>query len=206
MEVMKKFSVSLDTEDVDIVTKQEEDGTEIGEITAKVATLDVIDKDYDIIQKKSVGKQNIIVSAWNHSSKPLFGPPPVARGVVYEEGDALIAKMKYFLGIPDSLHAFERVKSLGDITEWSIGFMPTDWEWREAVVNGGPIAVRLFKKLDVSEASPVDRGAGIDTGTIEAKHGENGISIARPSIEVAKQIDLKYEYYKRELEFAGLLD
>ena len=204
----KKFKIEADSPDATFETKEDENGKPIiGEITAKVATLGVIDHDLDIIEKDSVGEQTIIVSSWNHSSKQLFGPPPVGRGIIYEEGDALVAKMRYFLGITDSMDAYTRVKVLGEITEWSIGYIPQEYEWEEMSMDEqDPVAIRRLKKIVVNEASPVDRAAGLGTGTLEAK-GENDsiLRVERPSIEVAREIDLLFGFHKSQLDFDDLV-
>ena len=141
-----------------------------GKIEAKVATLDVVDLDYDIIQKGSVPKQNAKISSYNHSSLASFGGasvPPVGKGYVEEKNSDLMFYGEYFMDITPGQEAFALVKNTEDDQEWSIGYYVKEASYEEN--EDYDVLIRSIKDMRVYEVSPVHTGAGIDTGTTSAK-------------------------------------
>ena len=63
------------------------------------------------------------------------------------------------------METYKTVKNLGDLQEWSYGFKVLDDEIGEFQGK----QVRILKKLDVYEVSPVLIGAGVGTGTTSLK-------------------------------------
>ena len=168
---------------------------EDGEVKARVATLDVPDYENDVIVTGSVGRQEIVVSEWNHNCKQLFGKPPVGKGWVYEEADGLIAEMKFFMNLSDGEDAFKRVKNLDSVCRWSIAYKVRKHEWKKVQVNPDeqPELYRYLLKLKVDESSPVDDPGGVGTGTIGVKKGW-------PNLQVQRMLDMRYEIHKRRAD------
>ena len=141
------------------------DGDE-GLVTARFATSGVKDLDGDVIEKGAIGVQDIQVSQFGHAS--WMGGLPVGKGSTREDGDEMLADLKFFMATQHGRDHFETVKALGKLGQWSFGFeikeerSPTEEERQIGIV-------RILKKLEVFEVSPVLRGAGIDTATIDAK-------------------------------------
>ena len=137
-----------------------------GIVTARFATLGVKDLDGDLTEPGAFGEQRVKVSSFGHGS--WMGELPVGVGTVREEkGDAL-ADLQFFMDTTHGRDHFETVKGLGDLGEWSYGFnvleeaAPSEDQKQLGIV-------RILKKLEVTEVSPVLKGAGIGTGTVAVK-------------------------------------
>jgi hypothetical protein len=144
-----------------------------GEVVAIVATLGVVDKDGDVIQKGAFppGGANVKLSGYNHDVI-VGGAAPVGKGVVTEEGDHAIFRGKFFMSTERGREAFHTTKELGAEGEWSFGFPKAvktgelSQEWK---AKG---AKRMIAGLTPIEASPVFVGAGWGTGTLLTKSAE----------------------------------
>jgi hypothetical protein len=144
-----------------------------GEVVAIVATLGVVDKDGDVIQKGAFppGGANVKLSGYNHDVI-VGGAAPVGKGVVTEEGDHAIFRGKFFMSTERGREAFHTTKELGTEGEWSFGFPKAvktgelSQEWK---AKG---AKRMIAGLTPIEASPVFVGAGWGTGTLLTKSAE----------------------------------
>jgi hypothetical protein len=144
-----------------------------GEVVAIVATLGVVDKDGDVIQKGAFppGGANVKLSGYNHDVI-VGGAAPVGKGIVTEEGDHAIFRGKFFMSTERGREAFHTTKELGAEGEWSFGFPKAvktgelSQEWK---AKG---AKRMIAGLTPIEASPVFVGAGWGTGTLLTKSAE----------------------------------
>lgn len=144
---------------------------EKGEVEAIVATLDVVDKDQEVIKSGAIASgAKIKLSEWGHNSVGMFGSPrlPVGKGVIQVENGKAFFRGKFFLSTQHGADAFRVVKEMGGDQQWSIGYriigveMP-DEEWQK---KG---AQRILTKLEVFEVSPVGIGAAIGTRTVAVK-------------------------------------
>ena len=138
-----------------------------GSVSSLFATLNVIDNDNDVIVPGAFSSQPVVLSDWQHSSWSTNSPNrPVGKGYIREDGDRAIFDGKFFMDTVHGQEMYKTARGLGDIMEWSFGFNIIDsstglWE-------GEP--VRFLKRLDVVEVSPVLRGAGIGTRTLDMKN------------------------------------
>ena len=154
-----------------------------GHGTAVFATLDVIDKDGDIIVPGSIGNQTVQILPTHD-----WGSVPLGKGTTREEdGQALV---DFQLNL-DTVAGKEWHSSLrfdmanGDpVQEWSFGFTvgaaePVTRDGREA---------QALSELDIHEVSPVVLGAGVGTRTLSVKHGgdKNAMRLADQIAAVAK--------------------
>ena len=167
--------------------------TDEGEITAVIANIGRLDHDKDYLEKGAFGQQEVAISAWGHD----WSKEPTGRGVVFEQGDNVLFKGKFFdtpAGQAAHAVAREMSKSSGSdrpngILEWSYGFHLKDGGYAEREIDGNTQSVFVMKDIDAFEVSPVYRGAGVNTYTIEAKRkkalefqeesGNNDARIAR---------------------------
>ncbi|HLS44295.1 MAG TPA: HK97 family phage prohead protease [Ornithinicoccus sp.] len=135
-----------------------------GKIQAVFATFDVIDRDGDVT-RKSAFKDGapVRISAYNHAS--WEGALPVGKGVIRVGPNEAILEGQFFMNTSHGRDAFETVKAMGELQEFSYGFHVTDAEPGE--VEGK--SVRIIKGVDVHEVSPVLLGAGIGTRTLAVK-------------------------------------
>jgi len=141
-----------------------------GEGTAIIAELNTIDHDGDITIEGAFGEQHV-----NLLGAHEFHSPRLGKAVLKEEGNFAVADFKFNLD-DDAVRAKEWYSALkfdldnGEpLQEWSYGYDVIDSE--EGIVDGKK--VRYLKSLKVHEVSPVIRGAGIGTGTLELKSSAN---------------------------------
>lgn len=135
-----------------------------GLVTAVFCTFDVIDHDGDVIVKEAIPDgAPVRISAYNHES--WNGAMPVGKGIIRTTATEAILEGQFFLGTTHGRDAFEVVKQMGDLQEWSWGFDIEDAE--PATVDGR--TVRRIKRTVVHEVSPVLLGAGLHTRTLATK-------------------------------------
>lgn len=137
---------------------------EAGEFEAVIATLNTIDNDGDIIVPGAFGDATIsIMPAHDHRSVPL------GKAKMQDRGDEAIAVGQFNLDIQPGKEWHSALKfdleNGRSVQEWSFGFRVLDSE--EETRDGEP--VRILKRLDVMEISPVLRGAGVNTRTLDVK-------------------------------------
>lgn len=145
-----------------IELKEDKPGTFI----ARIATLNVIDKDGDVTLPGAFPNgKTILISAYMHGS--WMGELPVGKGVIREAGDEVLVDGEFNLNSDTGKEHYETIRFAPDLQEWSYGFRilekEEDTEWE------GNHVWRIIKKLDVFEASPVLRGAGMNTATLAIK-------------------------------------
>jgi hypothetical protein len=144
-----------------------------GEVAAKIATLEVIDKDGDIIRKSALPKgAKAAMSRWGHDA--VFGERPVGKGPLIEKNGELHFAGKVFLKTTEGRETFETMKEMGTDQEWSFAFKVAGWE------NPSPDekkqgAYRIITKMEpvsekLFEVSPVLAGAGMGTHTTSLKN------------------------------------
>lgn len=142
-----------------------------GHGVARIAILSAIDSDGDTYSAGAFGEQWSMIQPAHD-----WGSVPLGKARVHEDGDEALAELHFNLDIEAGRdwHAALKFDLDGccdgakSIQEWSYGFSILDsaQETREGE------RVRVLKRLDVVEVSPVLRGAGIGTATLALKHGQ----------------------------------
>ena len=144
------------------------DGDNAGAFTARIATLNVIDKDNDVTIKGAFeGSDPVRVSRFNHASA-IRDDLPVGVATIEEVGDQVIAEGQLNLDTPggrDLLNTLRFEAKNGVASEWSYGFTVEESEDGEQDDQ----KVRFLRRLKAFEISPVMRGAGLDTATLAVK-------------------------------------
>jgi len=150
----------LERKSIQVELKEDKEGSFI----AKIATLNVIDKDGDetVPGAIEIGKE-VLVSAYMHGS--WMGGLPVGKAVLSESKDALLADGEFNLKTETGREHYEAVKFSGKLQEWSYGFKVDESE--EETRDGQKI--RVLKKVTIFEISPVLLGAGMETATLAIK-------------------------------------
>jgi hypothetical protein len=144
-----------------------------GAFIARIATLNVIDKDGDVTLPGAFPEgKTILISAYMHGS--WNGGLPVGKGVIHERGDDILVDGEFNLNTDTGKEHYETVKFAPDLQEWSYGFRILEKE--EDTEYEGNHVWRIIKKLDVFEASPVLRGAGMNTATLAIKNENQGVA------------------------------
>jgi phage head maturation protease len=159
-----------------------------GTIQAVVATLNVVDKDREVILPGAiVDGSRVKLSAYGHGA--MFGEMPVGKGTLHVEGGQVVFRGRYFGTTAAGREAAALMKELADDQQFSFGFRvlkssEPDARWRALG------AVRVLERIDPFEVSPVLIGAGIGTRTISAKcSGCGGASGASCGCRTAKHPD-----------------
>lgn len=136
---------------------------------ARLATLSAVDHDGDTYAGGAFGwKENSeqwvpILPAHDRSAMPL------GKARVYEDGSTAFAELHLNLetaaGKDWQAHLKFDLATGRPAQEWSYGFGVVDAAYEQR----GDDRVRILRKLDVHEVSPVVRGAGAGTGTLSMK-------------------------------------
>lgn len=161
---------------------------EAGTFEAVFATLDVVDADEDVILPGSIGRQEVVVSQYNHGSWDTGAKAlPIGVGEIREEGDEAIVAGAFDMSDPDAVKTRNKIKYLvdhGRQQEWSFALPETEYSYGER--DGRP--VRLLSKILVPEVSPVLMGAGVNTRVLSIKRAgeaENKAAVASHSTAIA---------------------
>lgn len=179
---------------VKALTAAEEDGR--GKVKVVFATLDVVDKDRDVIMPGSIESgERVRISAFGHSS--WDDRLPVGKGVIYEQGNEAIFEGEFFLATTHGRDTYETVKAMEDLQEWSWGFDVLKSE--DAVRDDR--SVRLIKEVKVYEVSPVLLGAGVNTRTLGIKSNAGGLQLKE---HATSALDGVRSLVDRLQEIAGL--
>jgi hypothetical protein len=137
-----------------------------GEVSAVIATLNVRDLDGDVATEETfTDGEEVVISSYNHASMQGYALP-VGKGKVRVTSAEAILDGKFWIdNTPEARSSFEVVKQMGARQEWSYGYKIMEAE--PGVFDGEQ--VQFLKRVEVFEASPVIRGAGIGTRTLSAK-------------------------------------
>lgn len=139
-----------------------------GYIEAAFAQLNVVDHDGDVTLPGAFPAKEVPMSAYGHTS--WEGALPVGKGSISEDGEWAVFTGQFFMDTTHGRDAFETVKGLGPLAQFSYGYNVLD---SERGMRDGK-AVRMLKSLDPFEVSPVLMGAGLGTHTRAIKSAAPG--------------------------------
>lgn len=156
-------------------TELKDDDT--GTFAARIATLGIVDKDSDVTVKGAFDNANTVrVSRFNHSSA-IRDDLPVGVAKIREDGDAVIAEGKLNLASAGGRELYDTLKfeqQHNVQSEWSYGFTVLESELEQRDDQ----KVRVLKKLNPFEVSPVMRAAGEGTATLDIKEEKDATDFA----------------------------
>ena len=95
-----------------------------GEVEAVFATLNVKDKDGDVIESGAIPDGSpVVISPYGH--KVWSGAPPVGIGTIHEVDNEAVVRAKYFMETDAGRNDFYTVKGLAEagLGEWSFGLL-----------------------------------------------------------------------------------
>lgn len=171
------------------------DGPE-GSVRALFSTFDVIDRGKDIVLPTAFTHgQEVAMAAWGHN----WGNLPAGKGKVLVEKEGAVFEGRFFLETEAGRQTYDTVKAMGDLQEWSWGFQVLDAGFEER--DGEQ--VRVIKRAEVFEVSPVLIGEGLGTRTLAVKardwetllDDEPGLTLAEheaATLGVVKSVGLRY--------------
>lgn len=131
------------------------DGAE-GSLKAVFSTFNTPDKDGDVVLQSAFTDGQHLELCWAHDLSR-----PIGDGVVRVHPDRAEFDGRFWLDTDDGLQSYRKVKNRGARQEYSYTYEPLEAE--QGLVDGKE--VRVLRKLDVWEVSPVFRGAGVNTRT-----------------------------------------
>lgn len=138
-----------------------------GLVTARFATLNVVDHDGDVTRPGAFEDgAPVLISAYGHRS--WMGQPPVGKGTIHERDGEAILTGQFFLNTPGGRETFDVVKEVADQQEWSYGYDVVQASFGQHEGR----EVRFLERLKVYEVSPVMVGAGLETATLALKGGD----------------------------------
>ena len=151
----------------DILSFDEEAGT----VEAVFSVFNEVDSDGDVVLPKSIrsgyGDKGVAM-VWGHDWKNIIG-----KGKIVQDDDKAVFKGSFNLNTNAGKEAYETVKAMSDLQQWSFGFEVLDSEVGMFQKDGGEEKeVRYLKDLKVWEVSPVMVGANQNTGTVMLKNLE----------------------------------
>jgi HK97 family phage prohead protease len=111
---------------------------------------------------------------------------PIGKGVIEEKNDSAVFKGSFFMDTEAGKEAYNLVKSMGDLQQWSFGFRVNDSEVGKVQKDDSETQARFLKDLTVYEVSPVLVGANQETYTLAIKTGEDTVYEAKGEVNEEK--------------------
>ena len=146
-----------------------EDNESLGEVKAVFSVFNNIDSDGDVVLPDA------IKSGFNSGDVPMVWAHkwdmPIGKGKIKQDKDMATFEGKFFMDTESGKEAYNLVKSMGDLQQWSFGFRVLDSEYGKFKkdANDEGEDVRYLKDLEVYEVSPVLVGANQETFTMAIK-------------------------------------
>lgn len=161
---MKEFK------DKDLLSFNDVDGT----VEAVFSRFNEVDSDNDVVLPNSIksgyGDKGVVM-CWGHDWKQIIG-----KGKIEQDTEKAVFKGTFNLNTNAGKEAYETVKAMSDLQQWSFGFEVKDSEMGiYKKDNGEEKEVRYLKDLKVWEVSPVMVGANQNTYTMAIKDGKDKI-------------------------------
>ena len=161
------MSEHKEVKNIDFEIKEDKDS--LGEVKAVFSVFNNIDSDGDVVLPGA------IKSGFNSGDVPMVWAHkwdmPIGKGKIKQNNDMATFEGKFFMDTESGKEAYNLVKSMGDLQQWSFGFRVMDSEYgkfkKDASDEGED--VRYLKDLEVYEVSPVLVGANQDTFTMAIK-------------------------------------
>ena len=149
-------------------------GEEKGSVEAVFSVYNNQDSDGDVVLPgavKSGFKDNQVPMVFAHK-----WDQPIGKGTITEGEESAVFKGSFFMETEAGKEAYNLVKSMGDLQQWSFGFRVNDSEMGKLQKDGEDESdVRFLKDLTVYEVSPVLVGANQETYTLAIKTGEDTV-------------------------------
>jgi HK97 family phage prohead protease len=142
-----------------------------GKVEAVFSVFNEVDSDGDVVLPNSIksgyGEKGVAM-VWAHDWKDVVG-----RGEIVDDGDKAVFKGQFIMDTERGRDAFNTVKAMGDLQQWSFGYEVDDYEVGMFKKDSQEIEVRYLKNVKVWEVSPVLVGANQNTSTLSVKSDED---------------------------------
>lgn len=159
------MSDNFNIKSIDLEIKNDEKG----EVAAVFSVFDKVDSDGDIVKSGSIKsgfKSGDVPMVWAHK-----WDMPIGKGQIEQDDNKATFKGQFFMDTESGREAYNLVKAMGDLQQWSFGFKVDDSEYGKISKDGSDEEenVRYLKGLTVYEVSPVLVGANQETYTMAIK-------------------------------------
>jgi HK97 family phage prohead protease len=94
---------------------------------------------------------------------------PIGKGEIKQDGDKATFEGSFFMDTESGKEAYNLVKAMGDLQQWSFGYRVNDSERGKFKSGDKDVDARYLKDLSVYEVSPVLVGANQETYTMAIK-------------------------------------
>ena len=179
--------MSEDKEIKNIEFELKTDGESKGQVKAVFSVFNNLDSDGDVVLPDAIRsgfKSGDVPMVWSHK-----WDMPIGKGTIKKDKDKAYFDGSFFMDTESGKEAYNLVKNMGDLQQWSFGFKVNDSEygkWKKSADE--EVDVRYLKNLSVYEVSPVLVGANQDTFTMAIKSGENSeVKIMEEEVEVIEE-------------------
>jgi len=139
-----------------------------GKVEAVFSNFNEVDSDGDVVLpnaiKSGYGDKGVAM-VWAHDWKQVIG-----RGEIVDDGEKAIFKGQFIMDTQQGKDAYNTVKAMGDLQQWSFGYEVLESEkglFKKD--NDTEIEVRYLNDVKVWEVSPVLVGANQNTYTMAVK-------------------------------------
>ena len=143
-----------------------------GKVEAVFSVFNEMDSDGDVVTpnaiKSGYGEKGVAM-VWAHDWKDVIG-----RGEIIQDEDKAVFKGQFIMDTERGRDAFNKVKAMGDLQQWSFGYEVLDSEVGMFRKDGEQeVEVRYLNDVKVWEVSPVLVGANQNTSTVAVKEDNN---------------------------------
>jgi len=138
-----------------------------GKVEAVFSVFNEIDSDGDVVMPDSIKSgygENGVAMVWAHDWKN-----PIGRGEIVSDDSKAVFKGQFIMDTQAGRDAFNTVKAMGDLQQWSFGYEVLDSENGSFQKDGQNTQARFLNDLKVWEVSPVLVGANQNTFTVGVK-------------------------------------
>ena len=129
-----------------------------GKVEAVFSVFNNVDSDGDVVLPNSLksfkGLEGEVPMVWSHKWEN-----PIGKGRIVQDDDKATFKGEFIMSSESGKEAYEIVKAMGDLQQWSFGFQVDDAEQGQFQKDGQSQEVRYIKSATVFEVSPVLVGA-----------------------------------------------
>ena len=170
------MSKNLQHKEVKLTTTNEVEG----KVEAVFSGFNEIDSDGDVVRPNSIksgyGDRGVAM-VWAHDWKDVIG-----RGQIIQEQDRAVFKGQFIMDTERGRDAFNTVKAMGDLQQWSFGYEVMESEnGTFKKDNEEEVEVRYLNEVKVWEVSPVLVGANQNTETVLVKEQSDIEEIKQPT-------------------------
>jgi HK97 family phage prohead protease len=130
-----------------------------GKVSAVFSVFNTLDSDGDVVIPEAIKsgfKSGSVPMVWAHK-----WDMPIGKGSIEQDGEKATFKGEFFMDTESGKEAYNLVKAMGDLQQWSFGYRVNDSERGTFKQGEKELDARYLKDLSVYEVSPVLVGATV---------------------------------------------